>query len=108
MGFIKDHKVIGEQIARATAVRIAGCLRGEKEQGVIYHDQICREQFLTSILIEASSLAPACLRSADMRLAAYLSPDCRVGLEIEIAQRAFGCPDAPLFDSKQLFVVGVA
>ena len=79
--FIENDKIIREQ---ETALPFFLHIRGSEQneqQRVIEHDDVCRKQPFTRLLVETPWVLAAGLLSADVRFAAHLDPNFWIGLD---------------------------
>ena len=81
MRFVKNNEVIWKKKTAFAFFLFGRTAQQHKEQGVIEHNQVGREQSLPGPLIKTARILSAGLLSADVRFTADLRPHFRVGLD---------------------------
>ncbi len=86
--FIQNEEIIREKETALPFFLRLGASQKHKEQGVIDHQDVGRQQTFARLLIKTARILAARFLCADVRFAADLRPYFRVGLDCEIAERA--------------------
>jgi hypothetical protein len=69
---------------------------------VIEHDHVCGEQSFARLLVKTAQILSASFLGADVRFAANLRPNFRIGLDRQIAQRTVARFARPVRDPLEL------
>jgi hypothetical protein len=105
VGFVQDDEIVGKEIARMSIFHFAQIFEGEKEEGVVYDNEVGGQQLLASLLIETAAVRSTSFRGANVRLAANLRPDAWVGLNVQIAEGSLSCFLAPVPDPEEFLLL---
>ena len=106
VGFVEDDEVVREEITALAFLLLFRRAEEHEEEGVIDHDDVGGEEPLARLLEETAVGLSARLGGAEVRFAAYLRPDFRIGLEREIAERSVFRPFRPLREAQEFGLLG--
>ena len=81
MRFVKNNEVVRKKKTAFAFLLFGRAAQQHKEQGVIEHNHVGREQSLPGLLIKTARILSAGLLSADVRFTPHLRPHFRVGLD---------------------------
>ena len=86
VGLIENDEVVWKKVAAFAFALLVWRSQKHEEQRVIDHDHVRGEKPLACLLIKAARTLPAGFSRADVRFAADLDPNFRIGLDRQVAE----------------------